>query len=700
MLVLARVVWIMLAALSLAVLITSLPAYMAQLQSVCAGATCAYGQLSQDSVQTLDDLGLSTGHYAIFSLVLVVASALVWFGVGMVIFWRTWGRSNDWFALLVALLLVLSSSGSTIRALGGSPWEWQWSVRFVFFLGKVLAALFLSLFPDGRFVPRWTRWLVVLWIPLMGFLSLFTDLPFSAKIGSPFLASLIVLVIGLILIFLGAQFYRYRYISGTVERQQIKWVVFGIAVGYLVTILFALPVLLFPSQLADTGSLYFGAVLATVLAVFPLLVPLSIGIAILRYRLWDIDVLINRTLVYGTLTACVVALYVLVVGSLGVLLQIQGNLLVSLVATGLIAVLFHPLRNRLQRAVNRLMYGERDDPHAVLSSLGTRLKATLAPEEVLPALVETVAQALRLPYVAIALKQAETFVIVASYGIPQNESLLLLLVYQTETIGQFVLASRAHNEPFTPAERKLLEDIAHQAGVAAYAVSLTSELQRSRERLVTAREEERRRLRRDLHDGLGPILAIQSLQLGAARDLLVQNPAAADVLLSEMKAQTQVIIADIRRLVYDLRPPALDELGLISALREQAAHYSQFNGLQVALEAPESLPPLPAAVEVAAYRIVLEALTNVVRHAKASRCRISLSLSDVLYLEILDDGVGLSENHCAGVGMTSMRERAEELGGTCKVETATAGEVGTRVCARLPLPKEVFTGGTNTRPDR
>ena len=691
--------WIALAALSLAVLIASLPAYMTQLQNVCAGVTCAYGQLSPDSVHTLDDLGLSTGHYAIFSVVLVIASSLVWFGVGVVIFWRTWGRSNDWFALLVALMLVLGSPGITIRALGESPWEWQWSARFVFFLGKVLAALFLTLFPDGRFVPRWIRWFVVIWIPLMGFLSLFSGLPFSAKIESPFLANLIVVVIGLILIFLGGQFYRYRRVSGTVERQQIKWVVFGMAIGYLVTIVFALAVLLFPSQLADTGSLYFGVVLVPVLTVFPLLVPLSIGIATLRYRLLDIDVLINRTLVYGTLTACVVALYVLVVGSLGVLLQIQGNLIVSLLATGFVAVLFYPLRNRLQRAVNRLMYGERDDPNAVLSRLGSRLEATLAPEEVLPALVETVAQALKLPYVAIALKQVERFMIVASYGLPQYELLVLPLVYQTETIGQFILASRDPNEPFTPADRRLLEDIAHQAGVAAYAVRLTTELRRSRERLVTAREEERRRLRRDLHDGLGPILAIQSLQLGAARELLAQNPAAADALLSELKVQTQAIIADIRRLVYDLRPPALDELGLLSALSEQAAHYSQFNGMHIALEAPECLPPLPAAVEVAAYRIVLEALTNVVYHAQATRCRICLSLSDVLTLEILDDGVGLSGDHRAGVGMTSMRERAEELGGTCKVETGTAGLVGTRVCAHLPLPKEVLTDGTDSRSD-
>src|SRR3989440_8644470 len=357
-------------------------------------------------MRTLHDFGLSTIDYATFSGALTVASSLAWFGVGVVIFWRTWGKSDDWFALLVALLLVLGSPSTTISALAGSPWVWQWSARLVIFLGKILAALFLSLFPDGRFVPRWTGFLVVVWIPLMGFLSFFSDLPFSAKIGSTLLAGLIVLVIGLVVGFLGAQCYRYTYVSGPVERQQTKWVIFGVAVGFLVPIGFVLPILLFPSLLAEAGSLYAGAVLVPVLSVFPLLLPLSIGIAILRYRLWDIDVLINRTLVYGMLTACVVALYVLVVGSLGVLLQSQGTFMVSLVATGLVAVLFHPLRTRLQRAVNRLMYGERDDPHEVLLRLGSRLESTLAPEAVLPALVETVAQALKLPYAAIALKQA------------------------------------------------------------------------------------------------------------------------------------------------------------------------------------------------------------------------------------------------------------------------------------------------------
>jgi signal transduction histidine kinase len=201
---------------------------------------------------------------------------------------------------------------------------------------------------------------------------------------------------------------------------------------------------------------------------------------------------------------------------------------------------------------------------------------------------------------------------------------------------------------------------------------------------VTAREEERRRLRRDLHDGLGPRLAAQTLKIGSARSLYPQDPAAADALLAGLESDIEAALTDIRRLVYDLRPPALDELGLVGAVREAAAQYGE-NGLSTSIQAPERLPLLPAAVEVAAYRIVQEALTNVVRHARAGSCLVRLSPGDVLELEITDDGVGLPADRRAGVGLSSMRERAAELGGTCVIEPAPSR--GARVLARLPLPK-------------
>jgi signal transduction histidine kinase len=259
------------------------------------------------------------------------------------------------------------------------------------------------------------------------------------------------------------------------------------------------------------------------------------------------------------------------------------------------------------------------------------------------------------------------------------------LVYQAETLGQMLVVPRGPGESFTPSERRLLEDIALQAGVAAHAVRLTADLQRSRERLVTAREEERRRLRRDLHDGLGPQLASLTLTVAAARELLRHDVDAADKLLQELSAHTQAAIADIRRVVYDLRPPALDDLGLVLALREQATNYSHA-GLQITIDAPEQLPPLPAAVEVATYRIIQEGLTNVVRHAQARSCAVRLALGDGLEVEVKDDGVGLPKGIRAGVGLTSMRERTAELGGTCQIDS-TLG-VGTCIRASLPLHQE------------
>jgi len=427
-----------------------------------------------------------------------------------------------------------------------------------------------------------------------------------------------------------------------------------------------------------------------------LLIPLSIGIAILRYHLFDIDILINRTLVYSSLTISVVGIYVLVVGYLSVLFRTaggQGQLAISVLATGLVALLFQPLRNRLQRGINRLMYGERDDPYAVLSRLGQRLEATLAPEAVLPTIVETVKESLKLPYTAITLKQDDAFVVAAASGTPVSEALCLPLVYQNKPVGQLLLGPRAPNESFSSADRRLLDDLAREAGVAVHAVRLTTnlqrmteDLQRSRERLVTTREEERRRLRRDLHDGLGPTLASLVQLLDTARTLVARDPDAAVALLGDIKGRAKMTITDIRRIVYALRPPALDELGLVSAISEYIGHYNQSDGLYVSIEAPDHLPSLPAAVEVAAYHIALEALTNVARHANAQTCRIHLSLENGLCLEISDDGDGMPTDKPQGVGLTSMRERAAELGGEFKIEPGTTH--GTRVWARLPLPTE------------
>jgi signal transduction histidine kinase len=688
----ARLAWLAIALLCVALYLASLSPFLAALQTPCVGSTCLDWQLSPAQIQSLAERGISLKLYAGYFLGLSLVIALVFSGVAGLIFWY---KSEDWLALLGSLtLLTLGLAGINdvaMAALAAAAPAWKLPISTLIVLADIGMMFFFCLFPNRQFVPRWSRWLALGWL-IFRLPGIFIPLsPFDP--GGRFVIGLgwSFFMGGLII----AQVYRYRYVSSPTERQQTKWIVFGLAlaIGGFVAIVFGVS-LFFPALLFDLSSPYAWAVITFIVLLW-LLVPLAIGTAILRYRLWDIDLIINRALVYSGLTASVAGLYVVVVGGFALLFQIRDNQLISLLATALVAVLFAPLRDRLQRVANRLLYGQRDEPYTVLSQLGQRLEATLAPEAVLPAIVATLQEALKLPYVAVALDQEGVSTRVAAVGTPQANPLFLPLTYQGETIGQLILAPRAPGESFSPADLRLLGDLVRQVGVAAHAVRLTADLQRSRERLVTAREEERRRLRRDLHDGLGPALAAHTLKLGSVRALLQRDPAAADRLLADLESDIQSSLTDIRRLVYNLRPPSLDELGLLGAIRESAAQYgwlgekgrngSEPQRLHIVVEAPERLPPLPAAVEVAAYRIVQEALTNVVRHAQAKSCRIKLSLDKSLRLELTDDGRGLPPERQPGVGLASMRERAQELGGSCQVENRPEG--GVRVLAWLPLPE-------------
>ncbi len=696
-LVLARTAWVATAVLAGVLFVAAVPAEFAQLRVPCRTGACPTGQLSPAGLRALEDLGLSLDAFAAYSVAMDVVFAAAYGAVALLIFWR---KSGDRVGLFVSLALFTFGTAtftSTMAALAARHPALEVPVGSLHFLGSATFGLFLYLFPDGRFVPRWTRWVALAWIawqvPRYFFPNWYLDPSgWHALIST-----------GVWLIALGtavySQVYRYRRVSGPVERQQIKWVVFGISVALAVLFGVVLALLAFAPTPASPGALLLhlvGYKFFGYLAM--LLIPASIGISMLRHRLFDVDLVINRALVYGALTATVVGLYVLVVGGLGELLQLRGNLIISLLATGLAAVIFQPLRDRLQRGANRLMYGERDDPYAVLSRLGSRLESTPAHDAVLPAVARTVREALKLPYAEIQLRREDGYETAAAAGSPGENALRLPLVYGGETVGRLVLGPRAGEDGFADSERRLLEDLAHQIGASAHgalmtdeALRLSSDLQRSRERLVEAREEERRRLRRDLHDGLGPQLSSQALTIDAVRKLMRRDPDAAEELLLELKADAQNAVTDIRRLVYGLRPPALDDLGLLGALRETAAQYGA-KGLSVSVKAPETLPPLSAAVEVAAYRIAQKALTNVVRHAAARSSTVRLAIEDgALRVEVRDDGVGMPDPQAdhtgrAGVGLTSMRERATELGGSLVVGPLPEG--GTRVLARLPLPEE------------
>lgn len=683
---LVRVMWIGMAALALSIFLVSVPAYALELN------------------QPVDWPALDHPVKPMFALALLrtclsIGVVLICFVLASILFRY---KRNDRMAVYASFLLLfygIASAGPIEQLAFYDPALEQVGQTVVFF-AAVPWVFFFSLFPSGRFVPRWSRWLSVFSLPWAFVLAAFH--PFSGIASGP-IPPLIELLwtMSLPLLVVYAQIWRYRHVSGVVERQQTKWIVFGLFVALTLFTVSTIPWVYVQNRPAGTiGIAWANSImffLQVIWVIMLCVLPLSMSVAVLRYRLWDINLIINRTLVYTSLTALVVGIYMVMVGSLSAVFQAHGSFIISLLATGLVAMLFQPLRERLQRGVNRWMYGERDDPYMVLTQLGQRLEAALVPTEVLPILVETVARTLKLPYVAIALMQDGTLRIASEFGLvpswarngagsdQETDFLVLPLVYQSEVIGQLTLASRGPNDPFIPTEHVLLEDIARQVGVAAHAVRLTQDLQRSRERLVTTREEERRRLRRDLHDGLGPALAAMSLKLDASANLARDDPEKARALIVDLKAQIQTFLADIRRMAYDLRPPALDELGLVGALQE---HIAQAQGLHIMLEAPETLPPLAAAVEVAAYRIALEAIQNVNRHAHARHCSVRLSLCDELCLEVNDDGRGIPEQVRAGVGMVSMRERAQELGGTCVFESRLGQ--GTRVLVQLPLMTNAY----------
>lgn len=496
------------------------------------------------------------------------------------------------------------------------------------------------------------------------------------------------------LVAIGSLVVRWRH-SDRQTRQQIKWVVYFLSIIVASSMLIELVVWLFGPVLTGTAAYAaIDAVYSRLALIAWVGFPLVIGLAIFKYHLYDIDIIINRTLVYGGLSLGIVAIYVVVVGALATLFQAQDNVLFALLATGIVALLFQPLRDRLQRAVNRLMFGKRDDPYAVLTTLSTQLQTTMTPQAMLQSVVETIATSLKLPYVAIELVDEQGRLDGAKHGEVIGDVVALPLRYQNEALGQLLVSTRSPAESFSGRERRLLADIAAQTGPVASSVRLMAALQRSaaalqtsRENLVLTREEERRRIRRDLHDGLGPTLASQTFAIDAIVKRLEADPQEAARLLRDLKAQNQEVIADIRRLVYELRPPVLDELGLLDALRAHAAHFDNPPTLHISVTAqPDPLPPLSAAVEVAAYRIVSEALTNVVRHAEAHRCRVRLAIAEQvrthLQIDVRDDGKGFPEEIRAGVGLRSLRERAEELGGSL---TVTADAQGARVSARLPL---------------
>ena len=613
----------------------------------------------------------NTGVLVLCGLGLVVAS---------LVFWRAPASTSARAWLVAAALVpaVLTSSPFGLGAvdLAGGRGVWPHLVgELVAALGVTAAVAVAVALTAPPTRPRW-GWAVLV-APALGYavwavLVVGRDDPAARLQGVLTIAAPAALgaVAGAVVVLLAA----YLRSEERSDRLATRLVLLALAGGLALLLLLGD----LPERLAGR-ALVPSPVLTVVVA---LAVMAGAAAAVLRYHLDEIEPPVRRGLAQGLVVAMVGGAFLAGVGAVD---RASDRNLGSMLAGGVVALLVLPLALLVQRTLQRLVYGDRDLPRRVVSDL-RRLDPTSAPEESLAESLTLLSRRLRLSYAAIEAAPTGDVEVGTRRGTPVTVD----LVVGGAQLGRLLLEVEPSRDPFGPGDRRLLEDVGAQVGALVQAVAMSGELQRSRQRLVTAQEEERRRLRRDLHDGLGPSLATIAMRLEATRDLIEEDPEEAAAAVGRLADLARDEIAEVRRLVEGLRPPALDQLGLVTALRQRAADHAVGvrpgggRGLAWTVEADADVEPLPAAVEVAAYRIAMEAVTNAERHSDADACTVRLRRDDgVLQVLIRDTGSGLAATPGVGVGLTSMKERAEELGGSC---TVTSGPgTGTVVEARLPL---------------
>ena len=551
-----------------------------------------------------------------------------------------YGADNHWPQ--PALRLVVTSY----------MFAWSWGVF-------CCLPLILQLFPTGKPVSR--QWTVLCWLTIgtaalgNAFVGPTPEYGASSFLVVPWwtVTEQIVGVLTPLIILASVISLIVRFIRGTeTVRQQVLWLLVAVILVILINAptWFTIP----------TGKTIL------LLLSFPL-IPTAVTIAVLRHGLYDVRIVVSRLVVYVLLTAGVIAVYV---GLVAVLDRVLRGLGAPVVAALAIALAFNPARVRLQRLVDRAVYGNRRDPVAAVSAVGQRLAG-----ENLEGVADALRDTLRLSYVAITRGDAGLIESGEATSVLQEWS----LTYDGKQVGNLVVGPRHGEQRLSPADQKVIDLVAAPLALVLHAQSLTEDLKVSRERIIDAAEEERTRLRRELHDSLGPLLTGAAFKADGIALAARHRPERAESLAVELADQLRQSVEAVRRLAYGLRPAALDELGLVGALREEG---SRFGLVKVTIDAPESMPALPSSVEVAAYRIAAEALTNVVRHSDARLASVRLTTGDGALEMIISDNGTSTGPWSPGLGLTSIKTRASEIGGACEAGPTSEGG---RVVAVLPL---------------
>ena len=635
--------------------------------------------------------------------------------VGALLVWKRPGHPIGWLLCASGLAYAAAVFGLLLwHVPGARAWVHWFGWIWLFSLG--LAVLVVLLFPTGRLPSR--RWRPVAWAAAAGLAGWVLGNAFAPKIitadsptpnpigvaapaGNLFLILALggaVLIVGTLLAAIVSVVFRYRQ-AGTLEREQLKWLVYA---GALIVVTLLAELVVEKVMGPGSASTHLQNALS---AGAGALIPCAIGIAIFRYRLYDIDVVINKTLVYGALAAFITAVYVAIVVGLGSLVTQHGaraGLWLSIAATAVVAVAFQPVRARVQHLANRLVYGRRATPYEVLAQFAERTAGTYATEELLPRMARILAEGTAARRADVWLRADGAFRDDATWPpgeppFPQTRAdtggrlavpgadRVLPVRYQGEVLGALSVSKRP-GESLTPAEGKLLADLAAQVGLVLRNVGLweqltarLEEIRASRQRLVAAQDEERRRIERNIHDGAQQQLVALTIKLNLTEGLIGTDPEGERELLAELRQDAASAVEDLRDLARGIYPPLLAGEGLTAALRAQAAK----SPVPTSVEA-DGIARYPQDMEAAVYFCVLEALQNVAKYAGASSARVRLAASgDELRFEVADDGAGFDSRAKAyGTGLQGMADRLHAHDGTLEVRSAPGA--GTAIAGRLP----------------
>ena len=656
--------------------------------------------------------------------------------VGGVVARRRPENPIGWLFLFMGLVIGLGGTASqysryaaithpgALPAAAWALWLYSWSSALVYPAGA--AAVTFLLMPDGRLPSRRWRVVVVAAVCVSASIVVLAALVPGTNAGpdnrpqlanpaglaalagltnTPLQTAVWLAGLAVLLVAAAAPVVRMRRTHGD-EREQLKWIAYTIVVTVIINGLVTAGYFVFPQSVLQGNTLNFAAIVLG----FAIALPAATGVAILKYHLYDIDIIISRTLVYGVLAVLITGVYVGIAVGIGELVGSGGkpNLGLSILATAIVAVGFQPAREWLQRVANRLVYGNRATPYQVLSEFSSQVASSYAADEVLPRMARVLQEGTGAQTAAVWLRAGAVLyaaarwpsdtgtdgdrhasVAITGAAVPPLPGAIRTVEvrHQGELLGALSVTKR-RGETLTPVEEKLLDDLAHQAGLVLKNVGLTADLQRrleelrlSRQRLVSAQDAERRRLERNLHDGAQQHLVALKVKLGLAEVLTARDPEKAKQTIAQLKMDTDEALETLRDLARGIYPPLLAEKGLAVALESQARQAT----LPVTVE-PDGVTRYPQEVEATVYFCVLEALQNVQKYAQASRCTVRLDNRDSeLRFEVEDDGRGFDVQHVKkGTGLTNMTDRVDAADGTVLVTSAPGN--GTVVEGRIPVP--------------